>query len=471
MRKWIKLSDLFSLVPARIQYENFWKEIRKRNLWFIQLRYFALLLLFFLIIGTELLRKFIPNFKVNVLALISILCVILTYNLIFHYLWKIFPKISQKIKVHSLHFSLLQICFDLLSLSMLVYFTGGIESPLSTFFVFHTILGSLLLPGNVITLLITIVILLNVSVSIGELYNVFPHQQISGFIEHSLYNNLNYLIVFYFTFSIVVYISIYLANSIAKVLYERERSLTIAINELQEAERNKSRYVMNVVHDLKTPISASLTWIDILLEGKIYSIPEYILNPLKKIQHRLKGAMSMINDILTISQVKVMNELKQIKGVELVSLINEIFQNFRILFASKNIDVKISASKPEILIITDPKLLALALSNVISNAQKYTENNGIVEIKVEDLLDEVEISIADNGIGIPSKEIDKIFDEFYRSSVSRQRGIEGTGLGMALVKGTLERLKGTIRIKSPSYLGNQDRPGTQVIIKVPKRYN
>lgn len=469
MRKWIGFSDFFTLVPERVQYENFWKEIRKRTLWFIQLRYFAILLLICLIVGTELIRKFIPNFEVNRTALMLTCAGILIYNLIFHYLWKIFPNISRIIKVHSLHFSLIQICFDLVSLSILVYFTGGVESPLSTFFVFHTIIGSLLLPGAVVILLMTFVILINASISLGELHSIFPHHQISGLIEHSFYNNEIYLLIYYFTFSIVVYISIYLANSIAKVLYERERALTIALNELEEAEKNKSKYVMNIVHDLKTPISASLTWIDILLEGKTYSVPEYLLHPLHRIQQRLNSAISMINDVLTISQVKVMNELKQVKNIKLISFINEIFLNFRILFATKNIEFRINSFADEIEICSEPKLLRLALSNIISNAQKYTEENGIVEVKIDDLGNEIQISIADDGIGIPKKEIDKIFEEFYRSSISKEKGIEGVGLGLALVKETLKRLKGTIKINSPSYLGSQNRPGTQIIILIPKK--
>lgn len=469
MRKRIKLSEIFSLVPSRIQYENFWKEIRKRNLWFIKLRYFAVLLLFFLIIGTELLHRLFPNFEVNRVALAFIMIGILLYNIAFHYLWKIFPDISKKIKIHSLHFSLLQISMDLISLIILVHFTGGVESPLSTFFVFHTIIGSLLLPGAVVSILMSLVIIFSASISIGELYNCITHHQISGLIEHSLYNNMNYVLVFYLTFTIVIFVSIYLANSIAKVLYERERELTIALHELEEAERNKSRYVMNVVHDLKTPISASLTWVDLLLKDRVTSLPEHLYHPLQRIQHRLNGALVRINDILTISQIKVMKELEQIKNVKLVNMLNEICSNFRVLFTSKNIDLRILSSLPEIEIVTEPKLLELTLSNIISNAHKYTEDNGIVEIKIDDMGNDVGISVADNGIGIPQKELEKIFEEFYRTSISKQKGIEGTGLGMALVKESISRLKGSINIKSPSYLGSTNRPGTQVIIRIPKK--
>lgn len=166
-----------------------------------------------------------------------------------------------------------------------------------------------------------------------------------------------------------------------------------------------------------------------------------------------------------------MNKFEQVKNIKLISLINEKYLDFKILFSTKNIEFRINSPANEIEVYSDRKLLRLALSNLISNAQKYTEENGIVEVKIDDLYNEIEISIADNGIGIPKIEIDRIFEEFYRSSISKEKGIEGTGLRLALVKETITRLKGTILINSPSYLGSQNSPGTQVVILIPKNLN
>ncbi len=462
-------TKIFSLVPERVNYDNFWIEIRKRNKWLINLRFAAVGLLGTLIFGGYLLRLFFPTFHLKLFPIGIITLCILLYNLVFRWLWKVFPEISQKFKVHSLHFSLLQICLDFIALMLLIYFTGGVESPFNTFYVFHLIIGSLILPGHIIIFLITIVMLISLCGSILELNSLIPHYQITGLIVNPLYNDLSYLVVFFVTFAIVTYISIYLANSISKVLYDRERSLTIAYKELEDAEKSKSRYVMTVVHDLKTPISASLTWVDLLLEGKISTLANEVITPLQRIQTRLKNAIELINNILTISQVRISNKYESLGEVDIVEILNSIYLDFRILFISKNIQFNVVSSQPKVVMESDSKWLKLALSNLISNVQKYTEPNGIVEAKITELDETIEITIADDGIGIPENELHKVFSEFYRSSISKQKNIEGTGLGMALVKEIITRFGGNISVVSPSHLQSEGRPGTEFRLVLPKK--
>lgn len=464
-------AKLFTLVPDRVNYDSFWIEIRKRNKWLINLRFAAVGLLITLVVGGYLINLFIPQFQLKLFPIIVIAFCILIYNFIFRWLWKIFPKISEKFKVHSLHFSLLQICIDFIALMLLIYFTGGVESPFNTFYVFHLIIGSLILPGSIVMLLMTIVMLLALGGSILEFNAIIPHHQIAGLISHPLYNDISYLVVFFATFAIVTYTAIYLTNSISRVLYDREKSLTIAYRELEEAEKSKSRYVMTVVHDLKTPISASLTWINLLLEGKIAELSSEVITSLQRIKSRLEGAIELINNILTISQVKISGKYEAFEEIDLAKMFNEIYLNSRVLFTSKNIKFNVLLSKPEIMIKSDSKWLKLALSNLISNAQKYTEPNGIVEVRITEREKDVEIIVSDNGIGIPRDELPKVFSEFYRSSISKQRNIEGTGLGVALVKEIITRFGGNITVDSPSYLQSEGRPGTQFTVVLPKELN
>lgn len=461
-------AKLFTLVPERVNYDSFWVEIRERNKWLINLRFAAVGLLITFIMGGYLLNTLIPQFQLKLLPIIIITFCILVYNSIFRWLWKIFPEISKKFKVHSLHFSLLQIIFDLIALLLLIYFTGGVESPFNTFYVFHLIIGSLILPGSIVMFLITIVMLIALGGSVLELNSIIPHHQITGLISNPLYNDTSYLVVFFTTFAIVTYIAIYLANSISKVLYERERALTIAYRELEDAEKSKSRYVMTVVHDLKTPISASLTWANLLLEGKIADLSNEAITSLQRIKSRLEGAIELINNILIISQVKISGKYEAFEEIDLAEIFNEIYLNSQILFTSKNIKFNVLSLQPKIMIKSDSKWLKLALSNLISNAQKYTEPNGLVEIRITEHDKDVEIIIADNGIGIPQNELPKVFSEFYRSSISKQKNIEGTGLGTALVKEIITRFGGKITVDSPSYLQSEGKPGTQFTIVLPK---
>lgn len=474
--------NFLKLVPERVKFDQFWVEIRKRNRWLIILRYGAVILLTALTIGILILQTIFPKFHINTIQLWIIAGTILIYNVLFHQLWVYLSnkrkwylqKKSEYIDkgFHSLHFSLMQICFDLLALLLFIYYTGGVETPLFVFFIFHIIIGSLFLPGDIIAILVTIVIGISISGALLELNGIIPHYPISGFLETPLYNNNVYLIFFFGIFGIALYLSVYLANSIAKTLYQRERSLTAAYDELENAEKSKSRYVQAVVHDLKTPIAATLTYLDMILEGNLGEVPKTIMRPIERSKIRLSNAIQTINDILHISQIKLESGLESITKVNLIEIFDEIHREILFLIENKGIIYSFIAEDGEELnIISDPKLLKLALSNLLSNAYKYTESGGIIEIKVNETKDNIVISVADTGIGIPENELNKIFNPFYRTSISKSKGIEGSGLGLSMVAEIVEKFNGKVEAKSPSYLSiSADSPGAEFIITLPKTF-
>lgn len=473
-------ADFLKLVPERVKFDQFWVEIRKRNRWLILLRYGAVVLLTTLIIGILILQNIFPKFYFNTIPLWIIAGTILLYNLLFHFLWHYLSKkrkwyLQKKSEFidkgfHSLHFSLLQICFDLAALLLFIYYTGGVETPLFVFFIFHIIIGSLFLPGEIIALLVTLILGISITGSILELNAIIPHHAIAGFLDTPLYNNHVYLIFFFGIFGIALYLSVYLANSIAMTLYKRERSLTAAYDELENAEKSKSRYVQAVVHDLKTPIAATLTYIDMILEGNLGEVPRAILRPIERSKIRLSNAIQTINDILHISQIKLESGLESITKVNLIEIFDEIHREILFLIENKGISYSfIADDEEELNIISDPKLLKLAISNLLSNAYKYTDSGGKIQVKLIDNRDNLIISIADSGIGIPESELGKIFNPFYRTSVSKNKGIEGSGLGLSIVAEIVEKFNGKIEVKSPSFLSDSmDKPGTEFIITLPK---
>ncbi len=461
------LSKLFTLVPERVNFENFWVEIRKRNKWLINLRFFAVLLLLGFVLFLSIVKSYFPELAIETTEILLIAISIFFYNILFLILWNKFPEISKKFNLHSLHFSLLQIITDFIFLILLIYFTGGVESPFNAFFVFHLIIGSLILPGPVISLIIGITILVLVTLAWFEYNYLLPHHFLALVARQPLFDDPVYLIVFFSTFTVVVFISIYLANSIARVLYQREKELYQAYQELEEAEKTKSRYVMTVVHDLKTPISAALTWVDLIANKNLGEIPEFLRNPLDRIQTRLNNALELISDILTISQIKLSIEVAK-DEVELIGILKDLYLKYQVLIDSKNLEYRISSKQESINIFSNQRLLEMAFSNIVSNAIKFNEPNGIIEVILTEKDDCVEVSVADNGIGIKENELSKIFNEFYRTNLAKERKIEGTGLGMTLVKEIITKLGGDIFIYSPSYLGTKERRGTQVLVKLPK---
>ena len=465
--------SFFTLTPERVQYDKFWHDIRKRNRWLILLRYGASGLLFSLIIGIIIFQNLYNLYEpADIVPLFTIAGSILIYNILFHSYWHYDREKRKRIfKIHGLRFSLLQICTDFIALMLFIYYTGGVESPLYVFFIFHVIIGSLFLPGRIINLIITLTLALTCLGAVLEYNGAIIHNHLNGWFDAGLYQNQIYVAVFFLINAIALYFSIYLANSIARQLYNREKDLTIAYQDLQNAEKAKQKYVMSVVHDLKTPIAAVITYLNLILDKTLGEVKEDHQKPLERSKYRLDVAIETINKILQISKLKLNTEPEEIEIVNIKDIIREIHKDMRILFDSKSMEFKFDFGLEEDYSIqAGNEMIKLALSNLLSNALKYTQQKGKVLVKMSLEADNVRITIADSGIGIPEQAKEKIFQEFYRTPLSRKEGIEGAGLGMSIVKQIVDKFKGTISFRSPSDIGDAENPGTEFIVSLPKKY-
>ena len=226
---------------------------------------------------------------------------------------------------------------------------------------------------------------------------------------------------------------------------------------------------MTIVHDLKTPIAAATTYLNMILEGSMGEVNPLQQQPLERSKLRLGNAIGTINDILYISQAKLESGINNIENVNLVEIIVDLIKDVIILIDSKLLQINTNFEEnQEIHVQAEPKLLKLALANLISNSIKYTERGGQVNINLTENKDNVIISIVDNGIGIPEKDKVKVFGNFFRTSLSKEKGIEGSGLGLSLVLEVIKKYNGTIELISPSSLASEGKPGTEFIITMPK---
>ena len=115
----------------------------------------------------------------------------------------------------------------------------------------------------------------------------------------------------------------------------------------------------------------------------------------------------------------------------------------------------------------DRVLLNLVFSNLIGNAVKYTPADGKVEIAVTQSIGHYIVSISDTGIGIPTKELDRVFEDFYRATNTAGKQIEGTGTGLSVVKQIVESHNGEISVISPAEGGTKENPGTTFTVTLP----
>ena len=457
---------MIALVPKWAHhYNEFWKAIRLRNLWFIKLRYLFILALFlFLTIGEYFLKFNLSSTQTT--AVVSMMVTIFFYNI---FIYKIRDHIGNTPgKFNCLHLSLIQSLLDLTMLMLLVYFTGIIDSPFFMFFIFQMIIGSLILPGYVVYFIaVAVIAVFSVMIFMQHL-SLLPSHIIIGLYPGGITHPLSYDFFFIMLFSMVLLFSVYIANKIARQIYQQEQNLRESLIQLNKAEIAKQHYIIGVVHELKTPIAAVKSILDLVLHDFVGPVGTEVKEKLTRAGIRTDEGINLINNILRLSKLKLL-DITSTEEINLDQLIQELITKKTELAFSKGISFSFCDNRKEERCINGDKiLLELALSNIVANSIKYIGFDGNIEIELNDTdTEHIEISICDDGIGIPGKDIDRIFDQFYRASNVKKERYEGSGLGLSVVKEIIERHNGIIKVSSPSKLSKEGKPGTVFIVQLP----
>jgi len=421
-------------------------------------------MLFAFIVSSEFLLG-IGFTQTQLVALTLINCSILVYNGILQWL-RVYLK-CEPFKFNPLHFSLVQMVLDLSALMLLVYFTGGIETPLFMLFVFHMIIGSLILPGTVIYTIAISVVFIFFGMVLGEYHNLISHHAVAGLLQTPLYNNFKFIVTYSIVFGFVILMSVVLANKIANQLYLMEQKLVESLEQLNAAEVEKQNYVIGVVHEIKTPLSAVHSYLDVILQGFLGPVNEKILAKLQRVRARSAEAIQLTNDVLKVSKLRLLDEIKK-EEIKVRDILSSVLKKQRANFDRKKVKLHFKDNrKIRSKILGDKLLLEIAFSNLVSNALKYIEDEGVIEIILDEKEKGIQLEVCDNGIGIPEKDIEKIFDDFYRASNIRSKGYEGTGMGLSIIKHIVEKHNGTIEVQSPSRLASTNKPGASFIVFLP----
>jgi Signal transduction histidine kinase len=188
---------------------------------------------------------------------------------------------------------------------------------------------------------------------------------------------------------------------------------------------------------------------------------------LLRIKRRAVEAISIINDILKISKLVLLDSIDRTL-ISITDLIENVIENYSATIEIKKINVLLlDKRKNKINVEGDKTFLELAFSNLIGNAVKYTADEGKIEIIIEDKIGELSVEITDSGIGVPEKDLSSIFNDFYRASNLKKNKIEGTGLGLSVVKQIIDQHNGKISVISPSRLAHGENRGATFKITLP----
>ncbi len=225
---------------------------------------------------------------------------------------------------------------------------------------------------------------------------------------------------------------------------------------LQDARRN---FVANVSHELRTPLTSIKSYIEALQDDQTDAgLRETFLRVIEQETNRM---VRLTEDLLQLSGLEMGKAPFNERVIPVQQWLFDAVHRFQFQAQSRNVQLTLTCPE-DANVKGDRDWLDRLMDNLLSNALKYTPDNGRVEVAVTVEPDDVEICVSDNGIGIPAEDLPHVFERFYRVDKARSRRMGGTGLGLALVREITERHGGTVALSS------QVGEGTQVFVRLPR---
>ncbi len=237
-------------------------------------------------------------------------------------------------------------------------------------------------------------------------------------------------------------------------LYELSISVKELAERLNSQESLRKRMTTDIAHELRTPLAAIQSHIEAFLDG----VWEPNDEKLSVIHGEIIRLTKLINELSELSIVEDDEINLKLSNVDISSTLNNIIESYEPMFLDKNININKNIQN-DVNFMGDMDYLKRIFVNIISNAIKYTNENGSVSVSLEQIKDKIRIIVKDTGIGIPKEDLKYIFERFYRSDLSRNRHTGGTGIGLTITKALVEAHGGTIKIDS------EVGKGTNVIVE------
>lgn len=230
------------------------------------------------------------------------------------------------------------------------------------------------------------------------------------------------------------------------------------ITEQQQIERERRDFVSNVSHELRTPLTSVKSYVDALRDGAIND-EELSGTFLGVVQDETERMIKMINDLLELSRMDSGTVRLEPEFVNMTELVNYILNRFDMIIANADEDAKRYTINRQIMedpvwVEIDPSKLTQVIDNIMNNAIKYSPDGGVVTVKMQEIGQKLVLSISDQGLGIPQKDLPYIFDRFFRVDKARSRKQGGTGLGLAISKELVRRSGGQIWAESEEGKGS-----------------
>lgn len=229
-----------------------------------------------------------------------------------------------------------------------------------------------------------------------------------------------------------------------------ERMGTVAVlydvTELRRVDRVRSDFIANASHELRTPLTAIRGFADTLVQS---DLDREEIGPYLEVIARNSQRMSdLVDDLLQLSRIESGKAVLEESEIDLVRVCDLLLRDLGPRMKEAGLKAELHCTEKEVLCWTDRRAIEQVITNLLTNAVRYTNAGGRIDVHVLPTDDHVEIRVADTGIGIPESDLQRIFERFYRVDASRSRVIGSTGLGLSIVRHLTRTLGGEVRVES-----------------------
>lgn len=257
-----------------------------------------------------------------------------------------------------------------------------------------------------------------------------------------------------------------LKNEVKKAtekLRKTNEKLNQANKQLQDLDKMKSDFMRKMEHGSRSHLALIQSCLSLSLGDYYSELNEQQKDLIETAKRRSSMLLELLDDILLLSFRQSSRDVYHMKPIHLSAVIQEAIDDLHTRAQKKNIKIDVQIPKDFPQVFADPQALGEVFSNLLNNALKYSSKQSMIKVSAEQKGDFVEIDVSDAGIGIASEDLLKIFDEFYRAPNAKSCKVEGTGLGLNIVKEIIKAHQGSLEVQSE--LGK----GSTFTVSLPKK--
>lgn len=433
------------------------RELNDRARWLISLRWLVLpVAVAVVLIANHWLGDVLPTGP-----LWATLLVIALYNGVF---WIMARRLVGRGAPYSLHATLLhaQIVADLLALTVLLHFSGGLENPFATYYVLLVAIGSILMTAKAGHIYAALASALWVGLLMAEATGIIPHYNLAGFRLPMRYREMRHIVAESFVLVTANFAVSIISSSILDRLREGERRLYEAnascemrsqelmeLNErLQELDKSRSSFIRLVTHELRAPVAAIQSYLRLILDG--YVPQERMTEILSKAEQRARDQLDLIADLLDLARLQDASKVGEVVPCDVGAVLADVLDMMQGRLQDKALTLETHIEAPLPLAPISADHARQIWMNLISNAIKYTPDGGRVAVTLRYDREQHRLcgAVQDTGIGIHPDEKERIFESFFRTEAAKAMARHGTGLGLSIFKGLVERYGGEVGLES-----------------------